>query len=664
MHTIATTPDRAPRLMASLSELFRYHGFWAIGVRLFRRTTFMSKAAIICAVFLMVVAQLAFIFVRAVNREIDIAKQEVVGISYAAELLPLIGQAHELRRQLTVSGGAHTPEIDALRARMDEALGTLEAYAPAGLALAGPLKFVRESLSALASPVADRDEAFRLADELASQLLRLMDSVVDESGLALDPDPGSYYLMRASTHQTLQLVQQIGRMRDVGVQAIAAGSLNASQRGILYGDSQATYRDLESAFSRYERVVKAQPGIAAALPFQDAFAPANVFMRGVRKGPLNESGPTGDGAALDGAGRAAMEAMMGLTGRSYRALAGLVQARIDARRHSRDLQLGLVLVGLLVAGYFFYCFYLVTRGGMQEVTRHIDAMAQGDLSTHPKPWGKDEAAALMLSIAAMQQSLRQLIGQVSGCANAIVTTSSEMSAGAQDLARRTEKAVDNLRTTAAAVEQIAATVRHTAERTHASAALAHENAQVAGEGGAVISRVVSTMEDIHASSRKIGEIIGAIDGIAFQTNILALNAAVEAARAGEQGRGFAVVAGEVRALAQRSASAARDIKGLITASAAQTQAGMTVVRSAGETMGRLVRNAEAMTGLLRETSVAANEQAQSVKAVSETVAQLDQDTQRNAALVDRTTAAAVSMTGQAGELAGTAARFTLGTCAA
>jgi len=669
MHTISAAAgapddprgdDTPLQRRASLAELFRYHGFWAVGVRLFRRMTFMSKAAVICAVFLLVVAQLGFIFARTVNRDIDTAQREVTGVHYAGELLPLMGQASELRRELTVSGGAHSPAIVERLGRMDRQLGALERKTPPGMDLAHALKFARETFDALRAPIAEREEAFRLSDELASQLLRLMDSVVDESGLALDPDAVSYYLMRASTQQTLQLAQNIGRMRDVGVQAMSSGTLTASQRGILFGDSQVTYRDLENAFARYERVVKARPDLAASLLFEEAFAPANVFMRGLRKGLLAESGPAGDAAALDASGRAAIDAMMSLTERSHRALASLIEERIEARRHSRNLQLGLVLAGLLVAGYFFHCFYLVTRGGMQEVTRHIDAMAQGDLSTSPKPWGKDEAAALMLSIAAMQGSLRQLIGQVSGCADAIVSTSSQMSSGAQDLATRTDKAVDSLKLTASAVEQIAQNVRHTTERTHASAALAHENAQVAGQGGEVISRVVSTMEDIHASSTKIGEIIGAIDGIAFQTNILALNAAVEAARAGEQGRGFAVVAGEVRALAQRSASAARDIKHLITASAERTQAGMQVVRAAGRTMDQLVRNAEAMTGLLGETSAAANEQARSVKAVSRTVAQLDEDTQRNAALVDQTTAAALSMTGKANELAGTAARFTLG----
>jgi methyl-accepting chemotaxis protein len=169
------------------------------------------------------------------------------------------------------------------------------------------------------------------------------------------------------------------------------------------------------------------------------------------------------------------------------------------------------------------------------------------------------------------------------------------------------------------------------------------------------------MQQIEGSSRKIGEIIGVIDGIAFQTNILALNAAVEAARAGEQGRGFAVVASEVRALAKRSADAAREIKVLITDSAAQTQQGSRIVNAAGQTMEQLVRNAHAMSGLLAEISNAAGEQARSVDEVSVAVAQLDQDTQRNAALVEQTTAAAMSMQRNAHELAATADRFVLPT---
>jgi methyl-accepting chemotaxis protein len=419
------------------------------------------------------------------------------------------------------------------------------------------------------------------------------------------------------------------------------------------------YMHLEELFASYERVVKMNPSLVQALAYEDAFKPVNVFMRAIRKGPLAEGGPVGDSAAFAAAGQLAIESLIGLTSRSHVSLASLIDARSAAQRQSRNLQLGIAALGLLFAAYLFYCFYLVTRGGMREVTRHIDALAGGDLSTSPRPWGKDEAAELMLSISAMQQSLRELVGQVRGCAEGIVTASSQVSAGAKDLSQRTEMAAGSLQQTASAMEEIATTVKHTAAKSDESAALGEENAHVAGRGGEVIAQVVATMNGIQSSSKKIGEIIGVIDSIAFQTNILALNAAVEAARAGEQGRGFAVVASEVRALAGRSAGAAREIKALINASAEQTAHGTRVVQTAGETMTQLVRNAQIMGALLVDVSTATAEQTRGVTEVSASVAQLDQDTQRNAALVEQTTAAAVSMSQMAGKLAEAAERFTL-----
>ena len=644
---------------AALLEMFRHHGFWSVGVRLFRHITFVSKAALISAIFLLVVAQLLFIFVRASNQAIDMAKRELVGVSYVRELSGLLEQAQGLRHLALEAGDKPTPALQQSLSQLDAQLTKLESRKAAELELAEAFKFARDAFAPLKTPAADREEAFSRADEFVQQLLRLTSTVSDLSSLSQDPDPDGYHLMLASTQETPQMLRMLGRLRDLGADSLAAGSMPAMHKRVLQGDSYVMYTQLELLFARYERVVKVSPGLAGALDFQEAFKPVNTFMRAVRKGPLGESGPVGESAAYSAAGQAAMQSMAALATRSVTALAGVIEARIAAQQKARNIQLGIALAGLLIAAYFFYCFYLVTRGGIQEVTRHIDAMARGDLSSSPQPWGRDEAASLMLSIRDMQASLRRLVGQVRGCAEIIVTTSSEVSVGAGDLSVRTEKTASSLQHTAAAMEEIAATVQHAAKRAGESAELGRENARVAGQGGEVIAQVVATMQGIQLSSKKIGEIIGVIDSIAFQTNILALNAAVEAARAGEQGRGFAVVAAEVRALAQRSAGAAREIKTLVTASAEQTTQGSRIVSAAGQTMAQLVHNAQSMSSLLADVSAAAVEQTRGVTEVSVTVAQLDQDTQRNAALVEQTTAAALSMQQQATELAATAERFIL-----
>ena len=656
-----TTPGRQTQASParSMAELFRHHGFWSVGVRLFRKMAFASKATVISTIFMVVVAQLLFIFVQASNRAIHTSERELVGITNVRELAVLLDHAQSLRGSILVAGGKQTPAVTERLDRVETQLTKVEALLATDPTLAEAAKFVRNAFAPIKNPLEDREEAFTRADEFVQQLLRLNAALVDSSALAQDPDTDSYHLMLASTQETLQAIRLIGRMRDLGADALTSAALTPFQRRIIQGDSYVMYSQLELLFARYERVVKANPGLSETLAFEEAFKPANAFMRALRKGPMAEAGPVGDPAVFAAAGQLAVESMTALTSRSHTSLAGLIEKRIATQRLARNIQLGLAAAGLLIAGYFFYCFYLVTRGGMREVTRHIDAMASGDLSTSPSPWGTDEAAELMLSISAMQVSLRELVGQVRGCAEVIVTASSEVSTGAQDLSERTEKSASSLQQTASAMEQISTTVKHTAAKSDESAALGQENARVAGQGGEVIAQVVTTMQGIQSSSKKIGEIIGVIDSIAFQTNILALNAAVEAARAGEQGRGFAVVAAEVRALAQRSAAAAREIKGLISTGAEQTAQGARVVQTAGDTMTQLVRNAQAMSVLLAEMSTATAEQTRGLTEVNSAVSLLDQDTQRNAALVEETTAAAVSMNRMASELAAAADRFTL-----
>ena len=630
------------------------------GARLLRTMPFASKALLISATFVLVVAQLLFIFLQASNQSIYASQRELVGISEVQGLMDVLDKAQALRRSLLESGGKPSPAVTEQLNAAESLLARSEAEFAAKPHLAEAVKFARNAFAAVKGPMDDREQAFTRADDFVQQLLRLIATVVDSSALAQDPDVDGYQLMLASTQESLQALRTLGRMSDLGADGLSSGAMTPFHRRILQGDSYAMYTQLELLFTRYERVVKANPKLAEALDFEQAFKPANLFMRVLRKGPLAES-PTGDPAAFAAAGQAATKAMTELTHRSQVALKGLIEQRIDTQRTTRNLQLGFVAGGLCIAGYFFGCFYLVTRGGMREITRHIEAIASGDLSASPHPQGRDETAELMRSIDKMQESLQHLIGQVRTCAKGIMAASSQVSAGAQDLSQRTEETASRLQQTTSTMEQIADTARQAAGKSDELALLGRENSLVAGEGGEVIGKVVTTMHDIQTSSKKIGEIIGVIDSIAFQTNILALNAAVEAARAGEQGRGFAVVAGEVRSLAQRSAGAAREIKALISAGADQTAQGARIVQSAGETMNHLVRNAQSMSRLLGDVSTAAASQTTGMLEASDAVSKLDRDTQRNAALVEETTAAAVSMTQLAVELVATADRFRLST---
>ena len=294
--------------------------------------------------------------------------------------------------------------------------------------------------------------------------------------------------------------------------------------------------------------------------------------------------------------------------------------------------LGTVLLSLLVAGYLFLSFHRVMDGGLRETRRHLRAMTAGDLTTHPRGWGRDETAQLINELGSMQGSLRGMVGSVRRSSAEIVAASDALSRDAGDLAQRTE---------------------HTEEASRK----ARHNAELADDGGRVMNEVVDTMAAIQAASARIGEIVGTIDGIAFQTNILALNAAVEAARAGPQGKGFGVVAAEVRTLAQRSAAAAKEIKALIQGSVQQVETGTLVVRKAGSAMADVVGASRRVDELLGAMATGAREQSTGIGQIGQAVHELDRMTQQNAALVERTVAAAAAMRALAQHLAAEVARY-------
>jgi methyl-accepting chemotaxis protein len=643
-----------------MNDLFKYHGFWSVGVRLFRSLRFVSKAVVISAVFLVVVAQLAFLFIHASGHDIDFAQREVEGLRRVESLSGLLMDSQDLRRLMHAADQpAQAKALQTRRRETEARLDKLAAAMAADPALAEAMKFVQDAYAPLKADMSDRDEAFSRADEFVQQVLRLTAAVSDLSGLSMDPEAASFHLMLAATQEIPTARRMLGRMRDLGADAMREGKLDDFRGRYLQGDTYIMYSQLETLFTRYERVTKDRSDVAATLAVEEALKPINVFMRAARKGPLASGGPRGEMAAYVAAGDAAIASARGLAERSQQVLGQLIEERISRLKQERAIQLGVAAAGLLIAAYFFYCFYLVTRGGLQEVTRHIDAMARGDLSQSPRPWGQDEAAHLMIATRTMQESMRKLVADVRHCADVIVVSTSEVSDGASDLSERTARSSASLQQTASAMEQISTTVGHTAQRTSESAALGEQNAKVARAGGEVIAGVVATMQGLQASSHKISEITGLIDSIAFQTNILALNAAVEAARAGEQGRGFSVVASEVRALAQRSAAAARDIKALIGESVERTTAGSRVAESAGKTMQELLANTQSMSALLASVSTAAAEQTAGISEVTRTVAQLDQDTQNNAVLVQHTSKAADAMTERAQMLVMAAERFTL-----
>ncbi|ALK98388.1 membrane protein [Massilia sp. WF1] len=306
--------------------------------------------------------------------------------------------------------------------------------------------------------------------------------------------------------------------------------------------------------------------------------------------------------------------------------------------------------------------WMLTRGIVQPIREAVavaETVAGGDLTHNIEVRSSDETGALLRALRHMNDSLVGIVSQVRGGTDTIATASREISAGNLDLSSRTEQQAGALEETAASMEELTTTVRQNADNARQANQLAIAASAVATQGGAVVGEVITTMGAINDSSQRIADIIGVIDGIAFQTNILALNAAVEAARAGEQGRGFAVVASEVRNLAQRSAAAAKEIKELITASVANVDAGTKLVDRAGATMEEVVGSIRRVTDIMAEITSASQEQTGGIEQVNSAITQMDHVTQQNAALVEEAAAAATSMQDQAAKLADVVSVFKL-----
>ncbi len=334
-----------------------------------------------------------------------------------------------------------------------------------------------------------------------------------------------------------------------------------------------------------------------------------------------------------------------------------------ATYRSGSIAVGAVMAAAVLGGILLSA--LIVRGVRRQIggepadaVELAQRVADGDLTLdiHVDP---RDTGSVLAGLRRMQDRLGEIVATVRGNAEGVATASAQIAQGNADLSSRTEQQASALQQTASSMEQLGATVRHNADNARQASQLAQSASTVAGEGGGAVGEVVSTMAEIDESARRIADIIGTIDSIAFQTNILALNASVEAARAGEQGRGFAVVAEEVRTLAQRSAQAAREIKGLIGTSSERVERGSGQVARAGQTMSAIVQSIQRVTDIMGEISAASQQQSQGVSQISEAVSQMDRATQQNAALVEQSAAAAESLRSQAQRLVQAVAVFRL-----
>jgi len=642
---------------------FGYHGWLAPGVKLFRSIGFPGKTIWILSFSLFPVAVLLFQLYQASAVQIETAKTERRGLQYTNSVAALLVDLGNLRRAATVKSADLPEKLAAAKAgfakvqesqlKLGKEFGDDTAKNFANLSKGLEAAFQKPTLD---TP----DETFAMHAANASLALDLMGHVADGSQLSLDPELDTYHLMNLAVIVGPQYVEYLGHLRGLGVLTLAQGPDKPfpPERRRSMERKRTLIEYIDPVYENsYGKGVEAFPDLAKTMDMKGVDSSREAFLEVLDKHVLVDA-PSGDAAALLALGNTAIEKQVLINSQIAARLDSQLQARID-REYSRIYaEIFTCLFCLLITLYLFLSFFVVIKGGLSLVSKHLDELAEGDLRRRPaKPLGKDEPAMLIEDVYKLYDSMHDLIRRVRHSARELANTSAEVSRASLDLSGRTEEAASNLGEQASAVEQIGSQVNETAQRTRKAAEVAQQNSDVAEKGGRIIADVVHTMRDIHSSSAKISDIIGTIDGIAFQTNILALNAAVEAARAGESGRGFAVVAAEVRSLAGRSAEAAREIKSLISASVEKVEAGTQIVEGAGRTMTEMVSNANEISQLLSEVSLATNEQSKGVAEVVKAIHQLDTHTQQNAALVEETSAAAGSLSDQATKLTGEIARF-------
>jgi len=658
--TLAATPPRAQGRQtgrtstSSLDGFFTHHGLWAPGVRLFRALGFNAKAVIISLTFMLPIGVLGWQYAQTQAGQIDFSAKELSGTAHvraAQALLPALqawrqGGSDEARERVRTATQAWARQQD----ESGEALGTVAA----GQALSAALA------QALAQPqgaaAAERSAQSTAAIQAAIALIGVAS---DGANLTLDPDIDTYYLMDAAVFKLPVLQEAASRVGQLGSQALRDGQLSAANQRALIEQAAVLQSTLEGLQAGLAKASAYNAELRTSVPAERLMASAAALRQQLDASALHPQGPRGDAIALQQATSQALSDMLQVQERSMAALDALLAARVGRLVSARNAVLVMVLVSLLTAGYLFTSFRKVLHGGLNEVTFHINQMREGNLTTAPQAWGRDEAAELIHAIQGMQGSLRQLVSQVRQTADGIAHASSEIATGSQDLSARTEQSAANLEETAASLTQIAHSAQDAEHALGQAAALATGHADAARRSGVVVEQAIARMAQIDAAATRIGDIIGTINGIAFQTNILALNAAVEAARAGEAGRGFGVVAAEVRALATRSADAAREIGQLVGDSVAQVHGGMAVIQQAGALMQEVLHSTDQVNQHLDQVVASARDQSASLQASANTVQVLDAATQQNAALVEETAAAAAMLRDQAQDLVHNVARFQL-----
>jgi methyl-accepting chemotaxis protein len=635
-------------------------------ILLTQRLRLLPKFMVLTAIFLLPLVLASSLLLNELSRSIVTTRQERIGISQVKAMQELIWLAQQNRayQHMYIMGnkGAESKAQQARKA-LDEKITAFDKMHAAEKSqdADGEWKNIKADWRSLQNKLATIKDRKIYNDQTAfiAGLKRYLTAIADRSNLTHDPEVSSYYLAELFINELPKITNNLTEIAGRGAAYIDSGLMEANEEILLGSTTLIVRHDLATVAGTLATLWREDPKLK---PQMQAFADAEKAVAGYLDRTKNEVLNSVDQTSGDrffAAGAASVAQLYRAAATSAELLDARLQARIAHDTARRNTILGVILATLMLAAYFLLGFYASFSFQVRRLHDAVRRVSAGDLSHAVDSDGRDEMAQLLNAFGGMNAKLSTLVAQVRNGSDTIALASQEIAAGNQHLSSRTEEQAGSLEQTAAAMEQLTTTVRQNTDNAMMGNQLAQSASGVAQQGGIAVAKVVDTMAAIRQSANEINDIIGVVDSIAFQTNILALNAAVEAARAGEAGKGFAVVAAEVRNLAQRSATAAKDIKSRIKDSVEKVEAGSKQVDQAGNTMNEIVASIDHVRHIVQEIAAASHEQQSGIDHINQAMAQMDQITQQNAALVEQAAAATDSMRAQTARLSNTVAVFKL-----
>jgi len=632
-------------------------------IALMQRLCLLPKFLVISLVFLLPLLLATSLLMTELQRSVAATQQERIGVAGVTRLVEIARLAQQRRAQEHLRLAAHQPVDSAAVSReLAQRLSELEAWrrdAGAAMLPDGGKLAAQWSMLRAANPARDARASFALHSALIAETARLMADVADRSGLSLDPEVRTHHLVGLFLTTFPDIADSLSVIAARGGAYIDSGLLEANEDGLLNATALLARHALERVPDQARRITAANPALEPVLAPQLAAVPAALrFLDRTRNEVTNTVDQT-SGREFNAAGTRAIDGLYGIVHTSAVALDALLAERAARDTLRRNVVLAAVLAAILLAAWLYAGFYHAFARDIGALHGAVHAAAAGDLSVRIASPSRDELGSLTAAFANTMGTLSALMADIRRGAGRIGGTADELSAGNAGLAAQTDKQAQALGDTVASMRELAQSVSANAVHVQHGEALARAAADIAVRSGSDVLAVVDVVKAMRTGSERIADIIGVIDGIAFQTNILALNAAVEAARAGEQGRGFAVVAAEVRSLAQRSAAAALEVKQLIAASVMQVEAGSDLADQAGTTMAQLQEAVRQMTAVLERIGAVEAAQRMEIAALNEALDRIDRMNRRNAELTAQAASGASRIHEESALLNGALGQFRL-----